>query len=74
MKIYERILKYISSKTKKKVEYTYVHKCTSCGSDQIVWSAYVNEKGRMVGGGMQEHLCLGCGEVEGELEIERREA
>ena len=73
MKIIER-LNSIRNRFTKKTKYTYTHKCVSCGSDQIVWSAYVNEKGRMVGGGMQDHLCLGCGEVEGELEIERREA
>ncbi len=72
MNIWKRTLELF---TRKKSNSKKVHYCKEedvitkevCGSQMIAWEAYVDECGKMIGGGMEDYMCLGCGVVMGKL-------
>ena len=33
----------------------------------IAWEGYLDEHGKMIGGGMDDYMCLGCGVVMGKI-------
>lgn len=72
MNIWKRTLEVL---TRKKSKPQKVHYCKEknilteelCGSNMIAWEAYVDEYGKMIGGGMENYMCLGCGVVMGKI-------
>ena len=61
--------------TRKNPKLQKVHYCKEkdvitnelCGSQMIAWEGYLDEHGKMIGGGMEDYMCLGCGVVMGKI-------